>query len=304
MTATAHETVRWRKHLQSEVDAAFLYRELAQLETDAHRRGIFERLALVEDRHVALWRKTLEEHGADASCGPPSRRARLMARLGRWFGPASLVGILLREEGAETKIYLGLHRDSQPGAAKDAALTLARDSAHHARTLQELGGGAGEAWHNIASGGFLRNVVYGFNDGLTANFGLVAGVLGADFALAHVVLSGIAGTVADALSMGSSGYLAAKSEREVYEHEIAMEREEIRLMPELEQEELALMYEAKGMRAGEAQALAAQVMQKPEQALDEMVREELQIGPSHTSPMREAVITGSATAVGALIPVL
>lgn len=304
MAVSSHEITRWRKHLQSEVDAAYLYRELAELETDTHRRGIFERLALIEDKHVALWQKTLESHGGDAACGPPSLRARLMARLGRCFGPSSLVGILLREESAETKEYLGLHRASEPGAAKDAALTLARDSAHHARTLQEIGGGSGEAWHNIASGGFLRNVVYGFNDGLTANFGLVAGVLGADFALSHVVLSGIAGTVADALSMGSSGYLAAKSEREVYEHEIAMEREEIRLMPELEQEELALMYEARGMSAADAQTLAAQVMRKPEQALDEMVREELQIGPLHTSPMREALITGSATAVGALIPVL
>src|SRR5439155_1065375 len=87
-----------------------------------------------------------------------------------------------------------------------------------------------EPWHKTESGGFLRNVVYGFNDGLTANFGLVAGVIGAAVAPHMVLLSGIAGMIADALSMGSSGYLAAKSEQEVYDHEIAMEKEEIRIM--------------------------------------------------------------------------
>ena len=114
-----------------------------------------------------------------------------------------------------------------------------------------MSGADGEPWHKTGAGGFLRNVVYGFNDGLTANFGLVAGMIGAqgglDIASHAVVVAGLAGMAADALSMGSSGYLAAKSEREVFEHEIAMEQEEIRLMPELEQEELSLIYQAKGI---------------------------------------------------------
>ena len=75
-----------------------------------------------------------------------------------------------------------------------------------------------------------------------------------------VVVAGLAGMAADALSMGSSGYLAAKSEREVFEHEIAMEREEIRLMPDLEREELSLIYQAKGIPAGQAGELATSVM--------------------------------------------
>jgi vacuolar iron transporter family protein len=109
--------------------------------------------------------------------------------------------------------------------------------------------------------------------------------------------------VADALSMGSSGYLAAKSEREVFEHEIAMEKEEIRLMPELEREELSLLYQAKGIPAAQAEGLATQVMQDPQRALEEKVREELKIGEATSTPMREGWITGAATAVGAFIPV-
>jgi VIT1/CCC1 family predicted Fe2+/Mn2+ transporter len=136
----------------------------------------------------------------------------------------------------------------------------------------------------------------------------VAGVLGATVSTAetyhHVIVAGVAGLIADALSMGSSGYLAAQSEREVYAHEIAMERDEIALMPEIERDELALIYEAKGMDRESAFRIATQVMADPERMLAEQVQEELGIGESATSPMREAWITGLATAVGALIPVL
>jgi VIT1/CCC1 family predicted Fe2+/Mn2+ transporter len=118
-----------------------------------------------------------------------------------------------------------------------------------------------------------------------------------------VVVAGLAGMVADALSMGSSGYLAAKSEREVIDHEIAMEREEIRLMPELEREELSLLYQAKGVPAAQADAVATQLMLDPERALEEQVREELGIGGTGSTPLREGWITGTATAVGAFIPV-
>src|SRR5690606_6375526 len=119
-----------------------------------------------------------------------------------------------------------------------------------------------------------------------------------------VIVAGIAGLIADALSMGSSGYLAAKSEAEVYENEIAMERDEVTVMPEVERGELALIYEARGMEPAAALALATEVMANPEQMLEEQVKGELGISDPHMSPMREAWITGSATAIGALIPVL
>jgi predicted membrane protein (TIGR00267 family) len=104
--------------------------------------------------------------------------------------------------------------------------------------------------------------------------------------------------------MGSSGYLAAKSEAEVYEHEIALEREEIRLMPEVEMEELALIYEAKGVSATRAQEMARNMLATPEQMLQEKIREELAISPATLTPMKDGVVTGLATALGALIPVM
>src|SRR6266498_1459393 len=279
----------WLHHWQDELDAAYLYQVLAD----------------EEQRHTQMWEKLLAEHGHPAAARRPrpSVNARLRAWFGRRFGPRYLLPLLLREEGQEVKGYMNLNKASRLDDARDVSLKLAKESAAHAETLAALAGQAGEPWHKTGSGGFLRNVVYGFNDGLTANFGLVAGVIGAEVAPHVVLVSGLAGMIADALSMGASGYLAAKSEQEVYAHEIAMEQEEIRMMPDVEQDELALVYQAKGIEPGIARQLAAEVMRDPVRALDEQVREELKIGEAHATPFREGWVTGTATAVGAFIPV-
>src|SRR5881392_1049372 len=293
----------WLHHWQDEADAAFIYLALAGQETDPHRKDIYIKLAGVEERHVQVWSQLLAENGYKVAHAKPSFNARLRAWFGRRFGTNYLLPLLLREEGDEVKGYLSLHRESSQADAQEVSLQLAKESAAHAGTLADLAGKGAEPWHKTGSGGFLRNVVYGFNDGLTANFGLVAGVIGAAVQPHVIMISGVAGMIADALSMGSSGYLAAKSEQEVYEHEIAMEKEEIRLMPEVEEEELALLYEAKGVDPRTARRMAAEVMVDPERALGEQVREELKIGVAHATPLKEGWITGAATAVGALIPV-
>lgn len=294
-------------HWQDEADAAYLYGLLANAEPDSHKKHIYTRLAEVEHRHLDIWAGLLAQHGRTVGPFKPTARTRLLAFLGKHFGPDFLLPFLLAEEGREVKQYLDMHRITQLGVpGRDEALLLAKESAGHANTLNIVAGRTGEPWHKTGAGGFLRNVVYGFNDGLTANFGLVAGVIGASATSQHhaVIVAGVAGLIADALSMGSSGYLAAQSEREVYQHEITMERDEIALMPEIERDELALIYEAKGMDAESAHRIATQVMADPEKMLAEQVQEELGISESATSPMREAWITGTATAVGALIPVM
>jgi VIT1/CCC1 family predicted Fe2+/Mn2+ transporter len=296
-------------HWQDEADAAYLYRILAAAEPDAAKSDVYRRLAEVEDRHVEVWAGLLAQHGRAPGRFQPSGRTRLLGFLGRRIGPRFLLPMLLAEEGREVKAYLDMHRDTGACiAGHEESLLLAKESAEHATTLNTIAGRTGEPWHRTGAGGFLRNVVYGFNDGLTANFGLVAGVLGASTLTGgeqyhHVIVAGVAGLIADALSMGSSGYLAAQSEREVYAHEIAMERDEIALMPEIERDELALIYEAKGMDRESAYRIATQVMADPEKMLAEQVQEELGISESATSPLREGWITGLATAVGALIPV-
>jgi len=302
MTAVAGTDIkRWGEQWQDEGDADFLYRVLADLEPDPQRREILRRLAAVEAQHQAEYARLLREAGHDPGPFRPSLRARLLAGLARLGARRAVMNVRLLEEAAEVKQLL-------QAAAVDRGPALgerfARDEAQHAEVLRQLLGRTGEPWHRIESGGILRNVVYGFNDGLTANFGLVMGVVGAQVEPEVVLLAGLAGLVADALSMGASGYLAAKSEQEVYQHEIALEQEEIRLMPKLEAEELALIYQAKGIPEPLARQLAEQILSNPEVALQEKVREELGIGLEYVSPLRQGVLTGVATALGAFIPIV
>ena len=294
----------WEEHYRDEKDAAFLYRQLAAVEPDTERRNLFARLAAVEDRHVARWTALFEESGQKVPAHTPSARTRLLAWLARRFGPGLVLPLVLAEEGREVETYLKLARRSSNRRTHEAAVEIATDSAMHARELATVLGRAVEPWHATTASGWLRSLVYGFNDGLTANFGLVAGVIGADVAQNIVIITGVAGALADALSMGASGYLAAKSEAEVHAHQIEMERHELRLMPDLEEEELAAILEAKGLNAERARETAHEMMQDPAQALEAKVREELNIRPADLAPLADGLVTGAATAVGAGIPIL
>jgi VIT1/CCC1 family predicted Fe2+/Mn2+ transporter/rubrerythrin len=294
----------WLHHLQDETDASYLYKILAGLEKDERKKNIYAQLSDVEERHKDAWLDLLTKNNVSSIKVKPSGKAKFNAFLSRRFGTGFLSKMMLEEEGLEVKSYLGLYNDSTSAPTKEIALRLAKDSAEHSGKLSELLDKTGESWHKTSSGGTLRNVVYGFNDGLTANFGLIAGVIGANVEAHVILISGIAGMMADALSMGASGYLAAVSERDVYEHEKKMEAEEIKMMPELETEELALIYEAKGMSKEESKKLAAEIISDPELALKEQVREELGISESTSSPFREGWITGLSTAIGSFIPVL
>src|SRR5574338_1264370 len=300
----AHPDDTWDEHYRDERDAAYRCRALAAAEPAAERRRLFERLAAAEDRHVARWEELFRDNGRALPAYRTALRTRTLAWVAARFGPDLVLPLILAEEGREVQAYLGLARHSTNHQTHRAAVDIAAESAHHARELSEVMGREGEPWHSGGAGGYLRSVVYGFNDGLTANFGLVAGVIGADVAPHIVIITGLAGAIADALSMGASGYLAGKSEAEVQAHQIETERVEMRLMPDLEEEELALIYQARGLPPDRARETAKALMQDPARALDTMVREELNIHPAEMSPLYDGVITGSATLVGAVIPIV
>ena len=293
----------WKRHLQDEVDASFLYSVFAGLESDPKRKDILSGLAGVENRHVIRWREILATYDIKVKRQQPTLKARLMAWYARRFGSEFPLSQMLGEEANEVKDYLTLHRNSIRKDVKETALDLAKESAMHTESLQELTGTSGEPWHKTESGGMVGNIVYGFNDGLTANFGLVVGIIAATSDVSTILVTGIIGTVADSLSMGASGYLAAKSEQEVYDHEIEVEKEEIRLMPDIEEDEFALIYAARGMPLEQARSLAQEVMSDPERALAEKIQTELKIGEVYATPFKEGWITGFSTAIGAFIPV-
>src|SRR5437870_11053559 len=280
----------WTEYYRDEMDAAWLYRALARVESNPQRRAIFDNLAKVEDEHVERWRALFHEHGGEVPMHSPSIRSRLLAGIARFFGSGAVLPLIIAEESREVGSYLRLARGATDKTTHDTAVAIATESAEHAQHLSASIGREGEPWHGLAAGGYLRSMVYGFNDGLTANFGLVAGVIGASVAPHLVIVTGLAGAMADALSMGSSGYLAAKSEAEVSARQIAIEREEIRLMPDLEERELAIILEAKGLTTERATETARAMMDDPKQALETKVQEELRIQPQTVTPLADGLV--------------
>jgi VIT1/CCC1 family predicted Fe2+/Mn2+ transporter len=164
-----------------------------------------------------------------------------------------------------------------------------------------------ERWHRAANGssGTLRAAVFGVNDGLVSNLSLVMGVAGADPGHQVVLLAGIAGLLAGAFSMAAGEYVSMTSQRELFERQIALERDELEENPDEEQRELALIYQAKGVPRPDAERLARTLMRDKDVALDTLVREELGLDPDELgSPSGAAISSFLSFSIGALIPVL
>jgi len=192
-----------------------------------------------------------------------------------------------------------------------------REEESHGRVIREIISPIGpqgmldvmlrrERWHK-RGGGWLGDAIYGANDGLGAVFGIVSGVAGYTGGAASnlVLISGLAGMLASALSMGSGAFLATKSEREVYQAEIGREKREIEEDPEEEQEELALFYQLKGFTEDESRMLASRLAEKPEQFLRTLAHEELGLSEdSFPNPWVAAVSATISTALGAFIPII
>lgn len=288
---------RLLEHWQDEGDSAFLYDGLAPRMKDGEARATLVRLAQDERAHQQVFASLLGEVPRFV----PSARTRLLLAGSRLLGPRLVLALATSEEGNEVARFLQEARD---GIDEPWVQRLARESAHHASVLGRLSGTSGDPWHHIDSGGRLRNLVYGFNDGLTANFGLIAGMLGAAIHRDVVLLSGFSGLLASSLSMAASGYLASQSQREVDANEINTQRAELMLFPQREEDYLAGLYEEKGLTGEEARSAAGRVMADPEVALRELAREKLKISEEGDPPLVEGATTGLATVFGALVPIL
>jgi VIT1/CCC1 family predicted Fe2+/Mn2+ transporter len=159
--------------------------------------------------------------------------------------------------------------------------------------------------HRGISGGNLRATVFGINDGLVSNAALVMGVAGAGASPGTVLVTGVAGLLAGALSMAAGEYVSVRSQRDMYEYQIALEREELDEYPEEEAEELALIYAARGMDLDKAREITRELVTRPEQALEVLAREELGLNPSDLgSPWGAASSSFIAFSVGAILPLL
>src|SRR5712692_6571602 len=297
-----------------EREAERLYRRLYQAEKEPAKKEILRKMAEAEERHAVRWAARLKEFGAP----PPEEKRRLgirwRLRLAQWLGTETAIR---RQEAAEAR-DIGIYENQHQRFARevgDILTEVEEDERKHRRLLKVLAEEAGpqtaldvilrrERWHRPGHN-WVGYAIYGANDGLGAVFGLVSGVAGYAAVSHWILVSGLAGTVASALSMAAGAYLAAKSETELSQAELARERAEFEENPEEEREELELIYQLKGFTADEARILVEKLSQRPEQFMKTMTTEEVGISEMNVpSPARAAISSGVSTAVGAIIPVL
>lgn len=296
---------RYRDNLQDEIDGAALYTALSRYEQDPTRKDLFLQLAQAEDEHANLWRDKLMAAGlSDLPLGP-SLKTRLLIRLAQHFGPKFVLPVVAANEFADRNKYA-----TQPDAA-----ALSAEEHGHAAVIRAAAGHGGpvdgsdiagaEHWHRGGSGNELRAAVLGVNDGLVSNFCLVMGVAGAGAASATVLLTGLAGLVAGALSMALGEWLSVTNARELARTQIEREAEELEQTPEAEKKELALIYQAKGIEREQAWLIATKVMENRDTALETLAREELGIDPAELggNPWSAAGVSLLLFALGAIFPV-
>ncbi len=274
---------------QGELTSAYLYRLIAECENEAKRKRMFEELARDAERQAEHWNARLRAGGIEPPAFRPGLRARLVGRLVRLLGPARLAHALTAMKVRGMSVY------------RDAGMGL--PSKHDDVGERHHSGGNGA--HAVSSGGTLRAAVFGANDGLISNASLILGVAGAGPDDSIVLLTGIAGLIAGAFSMGAGEYVSVRSQREMYEHQIALERAELAEYPEEEAAELALIFAARGMAQADAKHYADALVNDPSRALETLTREELGLNPGDLgSPWGAATSSFLSFALGAALPLV
>lgn len=297
-------TARYIANWQDEIDSAALYLAVADAESNPQLAEVYRKLARTEEAHAAFWENKLKEAGEPL---PPRRigwRTRVLTMLAKRFGTSFVLPTITNLERADSDSYNG-----QPEASNT---TMPAEERSHARLLQTISGGMEgssiarmEGRHRASSGNALRAAVLGANDGLLSNFSLVMGVAGAQLNATAILITGFAGLLAGASSMAMGEWISVQSSRELYTRQIKVEEMELEELPEEEEEELALIYQAKGVPEQEARNIAHRLMSDHANALDTLSREELGIDPKELGGSAwEAAITSFVLfAIGAIIPV-
>lgn len=269
----------------SEKEAEYLYGVLASGELDATKKALFEQLSNEAQNQAVVWAASIDRlKGVVPQTFTPSPRTKLVAMLIRRLGVRPLLPVL-----AAMKVRgLSAYRSATPG--HEMPVTITPENSRH---------------RGVDSGGSLRAAVFGVNDGLVSNLSLILGVAGAASEPQTIVLAGIAGLLAGAFSMAAGEYISIRSQREMFEYQIGLEREELSLYPAQEAEELALIYQARGVPLAAARSLTAKLLENPAHALDTLAREELGLNPDELgSPWGAAFSSFLAFTVGGIVPLL
>lgn len=303
------DKARYKANWQGEMDSATLYRSLSRFETQEQLREVYRRMALVEENHARFWLDKFLEPDQPRPKHKPSLRTKILIVLARRFGVQTILPNVASLEQVDSSGY-----DNQADAR---AARLPQQERSHARLLKAINGDSKtgmqgselaqlEGRHRSSGGNALRAAVLGSNDGLVSNLSLVMGVAGADLSNSAILVTGLAGLMAGACSMALGEWLSVQSARELYQRQIAIEKQELAEVPEEEQEELSLIYQSKGIPENEANQLAARIIADKSTALDTLSREELGIDPDELggSAWVAAMTSFALFAIGAIIPVI
>ncbi len=302
----------YRKNFEDEKGSAAIYATLADVEKNEKLKEVYERMAASEHKHALHWAKLIKEASGSEPVWKPSWRVRSLIWLGRRFGPGMVLPSMQNMERTATTGYT-----KQGAAGSGEAPGMARQERSHAMLISQItsslrGGMEGgavatlEGRHRSTGGNALRAAVLGANDGLVSNLSLVMGIAGATMNGRTVLITGLAGLLAGAISMALGEWLSVQSSRELFHHQIQVEEAEITANPEEEADELALIYEARGLSREQAHLLASQILTNSENALQTLAREELGIDPEELggSAWEAALTSFILFAIGAIIPVI
>lgn len=292
---------------KDEMTSATMYRTFSEIEKDKRLAEVYKRMSENEIKHAKHWEEKITETGGKIPEFKMDMRTKIQLWLARKFGSSVVLPGVISMENEGNNAYMQL------GGIAD----MARDENSHARIINQIsgtvkGGFDGgaiamlEGRHRSGGGNALRAAVLGANDGLVSNLSLVMGVAGAALESKSILITGLAGMLAGAISMALGEWLSVQSSRELFSNQISIEETEIENNPEEEAEELALIYEARGLARDQAVMLAGQIMKNPESAKDTLAREELGINPEELggSAWEASITSFFLFAIGAVIPVL
>ena len=294
------------KSIQTEIDASYLYQKLSENEQDATIAHVFRQMSDIEKGHAEAFAR--RENISLTDLMVPSWRANTLNFIGRIFGYDYVLGVLMDTEKSISNAVISTRQKNKLPitGAETTHVKILRSILEKEEKVTGIQLSKFESRHRSVGGNAIRAAVLGGNDGLVSNFSLVMGIAGATSGQQGVLLAGLAGLLAGALSMALGEWISVKSSQELYENQMQIEMEELETNPEGEMRELALIYIAKGIPEAQAHEMAEEIMRDKANAHDILVREELGINPEELkgSAVEAAVYSFILFAIGAVIPVL
>ncbi|NBU35294.1 MAG: rubrerythrin family protein [Bacteroidetes bacterium] len=294
------------KNIQTEIDASYLYKQLSTVEKDPNVSHVFAQMSEIELSHALAFAKKFNLKIENLP--KPSIRARMLNKIGEIVGYDYVLGVLLNTEKsiASAVQHARKSSNSQSSISDTAHVTILKNILNNHKNISSDNLVRFENKHRSVGGNALRAAVLGGNDGLVSNFSLVMGVAGATSGRAEILLTGLAGLLAGALSMALGEWISVKSSQELYENQMDLEMEELETNPEGEEKELVLIYMTKGIPEAQAMKMAKEIMSDKGQAHEVLVKEELGINVEDLkgSAIEAAISSFVLFAIGAILPVI